>query len=938
MSRDIIQFAFAAGEMSPKLFGRQDLEKYDFGLTKAKNWYVDHRGGLTTRAGQLFIDFVKNPSYNTKYFKFQYSPDSENTYVVLFAKDYVRFIQDGSYVVEAAKNIAGASKAGPGVVTANAHGYSNGDWIQLSGIGGMTELNNRTFEVAGVTVNTFTLIDPLTSTAVDTTNFTTYTSGGVARRIYTIVNPYADTDLDKLKAYQIRDYLRLTHPNYPVKNLIRTSATNWSISNEVLGNANARPAAPTVTASAAGSAGVVFAVTAVFPDGSESIQSNVTIATSIVNYTATAGFVTVTWAAVTGAVAYRIYRSLVLSAGANCHGAMQLGYVGQSYAPIFTDNNIVPDFSVSPPQHYNPFANGAIEFINITAGGSGYTSAPTVSVSGAPGSGFIGYSVINGGAVVAVIILHRGSGYVSPTVSFSGGGGSGATATASASDASGNNPTCSTLFQQRQLYAATQNNPLTVLGSRPGQLANFDTSPILNDGDSIEFELDASTVAPIRHMVVMRGGVLSMSQTGIWQLTGGSSGIITPTDALAEPQTYVGCADIVPLNIDTDLLYVTEKESTVRLLEYSDYTKLYGGKDMSLLSNHLFSASNRIVRWTYEESPNRHVHAVRQDGSILTFTIVKEQNVFAWTRFYTNGFYRDVLTVEEDGADVTYLMVERIVNGNVVKFIEQFAPREFADVEEAVCLDAALTLTPTFPAAACSVILDDTDPEAIVATITASSGIFSAGDVGKVFRGAGGKIIIDTYTSSTVISGVMVRPIVNYIPETEIVKPLLQNEWTLDTPITTISGLNHLEGATVSILADGSQLADKIVTNGRVVLENAATRVVIGLKYTCVAATLPPTAPDEIVEGHRKDIVGVAVRLNQSRGLAIGASERDIFDMKERSFEFYGQPTELRSGIYYETVDADWEADSLLYFVQRYPLPASILGIVKDLEVGDDNN
>lgn len=68
--------------------------------------------------------------------------------------------------------------------------------------------------------------------------------------------------------------------------------------------------------------------------------------------------------------------------------------------------------------------------ITITAGGSGYTSAPTVSFSGGGGSGMAATAVESGGAVVAVIMTAMGSGYTSaPTVSFSGGGGSGATAT-----------------------------------------------------------------------------------------------------------------------------------------------------------------------------------------------------------------------------------------------------------------------------------------------------------------------------------------------------------------------------------------------------------------------------------------------------------------------------------------------------------------------------
>jgi hypothetical protein len=77
--------------------------------------------------------------------------------------------------------------------------------------------------------------------------------------------------------------------------------------------------------------------------------------------------------------------------------------------------------------------DGALKEIGVTAGGTGYTSAPTVTVSAPPtgGTTATATATISGGAVIAIAITNPGSGYTSaPTVSFIGGGGSGATATA----------------------------------------------------------------------------------------------------------------------------------------------------------------------------------------------------------------------------------------------------------------------------------------------------------------------------------------------------------------------------------------------------------------------------------------------------------------------------------------------------------------------------
>jgi len=73
------------------------------------------------------------------------------------------------------KTITAITKANPGMVTAVAHGFSNGDRIWIAGVVGMTEVNNLAFTIAGVTADTFTI-------GVNTTAYTTYGSAGAATK------------------------------------------------------------------------------------------------------------------------------------------------------------------------------------------------------------------------------------------------------------------------------------------------------------------------------------------------------------------------------------------------------------------------------------------------------------------------------------------------------------------------------------------------------------------------------------------------------------------------------------------------------------------------------------------------------------------------------------------------------------------------------------
>lgn len=72
-----------------------------------------------------------------------------------------------------------------------------------------------------------------------------------------------------------------------------------------------------------------------------------------------------------------------------------------------------------------------VYLINVTAGGSGYTSPPNITITGGGGSGVTAQAFLSGGAVSSVMVTSAGSGFTSkPTIAFSGGAGSGAAATA----------------------------------------------------------------------------------------------------------------------------------------------------------------------------------------------------------------------------------------------------------------------------------------------------------------------------------------------------------------------------------------------------------------------------------------------------------------------------------------------------------------------------
>lgn len=329
--------SFSGGEVSPEIYGRIDLAKYQIGLAKCRNFIVLPHGPAINRSGTQYVIEVKDSTKPVRVIPFSYS--SNLTYILEVGHLYIRFHTAGGTLLEAAQNITSISLANPGVFTINAHGYSNGQWLFLSGIGGMTALNGRFVKIANATTNTFTVTD-LTGSAINTTTFTPYTGGGTAARVYEIASPYDTTQISLFDIHfvQSNNKLTLVHASYPQQELVRISSTNWTLSAPTFNPSIAAPsgvaAAP---ATGSGSTTYTYGVTAI--DGTTFDESFISSTASCTNNLNTAGNSNqVTWSAVAGAIRYNVYKSR--------SGLMS--FAGQTPSLSFIDDNILPDPATVP--------------------------------------------------------------------------------------------------------------------------------------------------------------------------------------------------------------------------------------------------------------------------------------------------------------------------------------------------------------------------------------------------------------------------------------------------------------------------------------------------------------------------------------------------------------------------------------------------------------
>lgn len=331
---NVRQLSFAGGEVSPSIYGRVDLAKYAYGLKTCRNFIVQRHGGVANRPGTGFVAEVGVSSKVVRLIPFVFN--TAQTYVLEFGDQYMRVHKAGAQLAEAAKNITGATNADPCVITITSHGYSNGDEVYISGVGGMTELNGRNFKVANVAANTFELQE-MDGTNLDATGYGTYTSGGTAEKVYEISTPYLEADLGDLVFVQSADIITITHPSYAVRDLSRTGDISWTLAAVTFGSSLS---APTGLASDSSGTAHYYTVTAVDGDtGDESLPATEAGSTSRTS--------TLSWNVVSGADYYNVYYKR--------NGIF--GFIGVAGTNSFTDATYVEDLLDNPPEDRGIFAS-----------------------------------------------------------------------------------------------------------------------------------------------------------------------------------------------------------------------------------------------------------------------------------------------------------------------------------------------------------------------------------------------------------------------------------------------------------------------------------------------------------------------------------------------------------------------------------------------------
>ena len=491
-------------------------------------------------------------------------------------------------------------------------------------------------------------------------------------------------------------------------------------------------------------------------------------------------------------------------------------------------------------------------------------------------------------------------------------------------------------LEQRRVFANSNTYLQRLWLTQTGNHKNLSVSSPAADDDAITATIAARQVNEIRHLVTL-GDMIVFTSGGEW-IFSGVDGVITPAGAQIKPQTYYGCTQLPPITSGEVVIYMQQGQY-VRDLSYKFEVDSYTGNDISILARHLFDEYT-IDDWTYAQVPHAQIWGVRNDGICVGMTYVREQQIYGWARHTTLGDFKSVASVQEGDDDVIYAVIERTLNGRTTQNIERMNTFDLSDLSDAFHVDCGLSLDAPFT------ITGYTAADPVVITTSSAHGFSNSDivDINGIFaadasvtrgRSLSTEVVGLGYTVANVTSTTFELQL-NGVDVDGSAFAAYHSGGEVREATTAIGGLWHLEGETVTGIANGYVFPDLVVASGAVTLPNAASRVHIGLPYTAEIETLRLDAGEsgETVQGKQKHRTKLGVRLEDTMGLWSGP-DRD--HMREASFglpALYGDVLPLFNGDKFLQQSPSWDKDGTQVIQSREPLPCTILALLSDAFVG----
>ncbi|CAN5773433.1 hypothetical protein BH09VER1_BH09VER1_46270 [soil metagenome] len=659
---------FNAGELSPYLDARSDIEKYASGCRLLENFVIMPYGGVYRRPGTEYLGAAKYANKRCRLVPFNFSISTR--FVLEFGERYIRFWSNGVQVEH---------READDWVTEQP--YGPGDWVSQAGVIYYCLAEHTSGDFAG-------------DLAVER---------WVARTIVEVETPYLEGELRAIQYLQIDDVMYLAHPNHAPQKLLRLADDDWTMAevawdwpavlDENVSGVTLTPSATTGQGISLTVGAPAWAISTLYRKG-DFVSSGGSVYKALANHTSggtifgddqalrrweihpvfEAGHVGSDWQlahARDGASVSLNINGDTVSGGISVVGSWDLTTYETWTATVQVQRRMAGSQSWETIRSYigkadrNVIASGketrACELrLRVTGYGSG---------SGGPHARLEVSDVKDYGVVRITEVAEDGMSATADVVNdlFDD------TATTEWSEGAWSVkqgfPRTLALHEQRIYYAGTARHPQSIWGSVIDDFENFRISA--NDDAGLFFTLSAQEANPVQWMT-SQDRLLIGTAGEEWTL--GSSdpnSTITPSNVQAIRQSSYGSKAMRGMVVNEVILFVQRQGRKVRELVYSFEKDGWVAPDLTVLAEHV--TRGEILESAFQQQPDAIYWTVTGAGQLVGMTYERDQNVVGWHRHTTQGVFESVASIYgANGADELWVAVKRTVKGRPVRYIERF--------------------------------------------------------------------------------------------------------------------------------------------------------------------------------------------------------------------------------------------------------------------------
>jgi len=649
---------FNAGEWSPKLDGRWDLDDYSAALRKCDGFIPLKYGPAERTTGTEYVAETKDSTKSSRLVRFRF--DSTTNYIMEFGQLYIRWYEGG--------DTPSQLSAGTPSAWATTTAYVIGDLVEESG--------TNYYCLEAHTSGTF---------ATDLAANKWYTLTG---SIYEIPTTYTAPDVFDLQFVQINDIVYIVHKDYPVRKLSRVGATNWQIADvewdfPPLLDPNATTDTLTYT-------------------GTTTVGASGTLANSNTLFAGTSDDVGRYYAITHTREAQKIVFDDAGGAGVADDGLDADISEGAHAVPVKGAWSLVTAGVWDGELTISKREVGTTPWFEVWTGTSRYTSSggANFAISGtedlenyeytvwfqhdttAPADASVNFNVdsvdITG---VVKITTHSTTSSATAEVIVALEASSSTVATKlwteGAFSAVRGYPSAVTFFETRLIFGGTDYRKQQIWLSQTDNFEHFGVStPDILATDSITYQLSAVEQNRIKWIRAQKF-LLIGTEGEEYSLRGADGNALSPTtQPLATIESTEGSKGIRPTIVGDSLLFWSRDGRKLHELLFTISDDGFGTSDLTKLAEHITDPT--VVQSAYTQDPYRILWSVRSNGTLLGLVYNRLDEVIAWFTRNTLGTFESVESIYGDPEDEVWFVVNRTINGATVRYVERFSFRQTA--------------------------------------------------------------------------------------------------------------------------------------------------------------------------------------------------------------------------------------------------------------------